>query len=222
MITLGLDPSLRAFGWTLIDDDAQIIDKGLLGTDSDMIFVERYMYLRDEVLALITSIKAKYPNDQLTMAVESPYFNDLFSEGMYGLFLYVNEAIKLGGVDVMFLSPLQVKSHAHKFLARPKGWKMQKSDMVDACKKANTIGDIKKLNHHQADAYWVGRIGQRFWKFVNGLILEEHLDEIEKNQFAKLDLNKVGQVKSKGIMYKEDDRWFRWSIKKIEKEEEII
>jgi len=203
MITLGLDPSLRAFGWTLIDDNAQILEKGLLGTDSDMIFVERYMYLRDEVIALITSIKAKYPNEQLTMAVESPYFNDLFSEGMYGLFLYVNEAIKLGSVDVMFLSPLQVKSHAHKFLARPKGWKMQKSDMVDACKKANPTGDIKKLNHHQADAYWVGRIGQRFWKFVNGLILEEHLDEIEKSQFAKLDLNKAGQVKSKGIMYKE-------------------
>lgn len=220
MITLGLDPSLRAFGWTLINDNAEIMDKGLLGTDADMIFVERYMYLRQEVLSLITSIKAQYPNENLTMSVESPYFNDLFSEGMYGLFLYVNEAIKLGEVDVMFLSPLQVKAHAHKFLGRPKGWKMQKTDMVLACKKANP--NVKKLNNHQADAYWVARTGQRFWKFVNGIITDAELDEIEKSQFARLDLNKVGQVKSKGIMYKEDDRWFRWSIKNVEKKEEIL
>jgi Holliday junction resolvasome RuvABC endonuclease subunit len=32
MITLGLDPSLRAFGWTLINDNAEIMDKGLLGS----------------------------------------------------------------------------------------------------------------------------------------------------------------------------------------------
>jgi hypothetical protein len=68
----------------------------------------------------------------------------------------------------------------------------------------------------------VARTGQRFWKFVNQDISEAELDDVEKSQFARLDLNKVGQVKSKGIMYKEDDRWFRWSIKNVEKKEEIL
>jgi Holliday junction resolvasome RuvABC endonuclease subunit len=209
MITLGLDPSLRAFGWTLIDDNAIVLDKGTLGTDSDMIFIDRYITLRDQVRGIIQNVKSQYPNEKITMGVESPYFNDLFSEGMYGLFLYVNEAIKLELMDVVFLSPLQVKAHAHLFMGRPKGWKMQKTDMIDACKKADPT--VKKLNHHQADAYWVARTSQRFWKFVNQDIAVLDLNDVEKNQFAKLDLNKMGQVKSKGIMYKEDDRWFRWS-----------
>ena len=134
---------------------------------------------------------------------------------MYGLFLYSNEALKLEKMDVVFLTPNQVKSHAHEFLQRPKGWKMQKADMVEACKKANP--HVKSINHHQSDAYWVGRIASRFWDVMDERIDISELTELEKKQFTDVDVYlkgaKEGRVKRTGISHKEDDRWFRWSNK---------
>jgi Holliday junction resolvasome RuvABC endonuclease subunit len=97
---LGLDPSLRAFGWTLIDENLSIVDKGLFSTEADIIFVDRYIYLREQLRTLIQSCKEK--TDHLQVGIESPIFNDLYSEGMYGLFLYSNEALKLEKMDVVF------------------------------------------------------------------------------------------------------------------------
>jgi Holliday junction resolvasome RuvABC endonuclease subunit len=210
---LGLDPSLRAFGWTLIDENLSIVDKGLFSTEADIIFVDRYIYLREELRKLIQECKKK--TERLQVGIESPIFNDLYSEGMYGLFLYSNEALKLEKMDVVFLTPNQVKSHAHEFLQRPKGWKMQKADMVEACKKANP--HVKSINHHQSDAYWVGRIASRFWDVMDERIDISELTELEKKQFTDVDLYlkgaKEGRVKRTGISHKEDDRWFRWSNK---------
>ena len=210
---LGLDPSLRAFGWTLIDENLSIVDKGLFSTEADVIFVDRYIYLREQLRTLIQSCKEK--TDHLQVGIESPIFNDLYSEGMYGLFLYSNEALKLEKMDVVFLTPNQVKAHAHEFLGRPKGWKMQKADMVEACKKANP--HVKSINHHQSDAYWVGRIASRFWDAMDGRVEIDALSDLEKKHFTDVDLYikgaKEGRVKRQGISHKEDDRWFRWSNK---------
>lgn len=212
---LGLDPSLRAFGWVLMTDDAQFLDKGMMGTDTDMIFVDRYIYLREGLRTIIQKCKSAYPTETLRVGIESPIFNDLYSEGMYGLFLYSNEALKLEGVDTVFLTPNQVKAHAHSFLSRPKGWKMQKADMVEGAKKATEGQGAKKWNHHQADAYWVGRAASRFWKLVTGVISEAEMTDLERSHFTALELYekgaKAGSVKRKGITYKEDDRFFRWS-----------
>jgi Holliday junction resolvasome RuvABC endonuclease subunit len=210
---LGLDPSLRAFGWTLIDDNLSIVDKGMFSTEADIIFVDRYIYLREQLRILLQSCKEK--TDRLQVGIESPIFNDLYSEGMYGLFLYSNEALKLEKMDVVFLTPNQVKAHAHEFLGRPKGWKMQKADMVEACKKANP--HVKNINHHQSDAYWVGRIASKFWDAMDGRVQIDALSDLEKKHFTDVDLYvkgaKEGRVKRQGISHKEDDRWFRWSTK---------
>ena len=196
-----------------IDDNLSIVDKGLFSTEADIIFVDRYIYLREELRKLIQECKKK--TERLQVGIESPIFNDLYSEGMYGLFLYSNEALKLEKMDVVFLTPNQVKSHAHEFLQRPKGWKMQKADMVEACKKANP--HVKSINHHQSDAYWVGRIASRFWDVMDERIDISELTELEKKQFTDVDLYlkgaKEGRVKRTGISHKEDDRWFRWSNK---------
>jgi len=215
---LGLDPSLRAFGWVLMTDEAQYLDKGMMGTDADMIFVDRYIYLREGLREVIQKCKEAYPTETLRVGIESPIFNDLYSEGMYGLFLYSNEALKLEEVDTVFLTPNQVKAHAHLFLSRPRGWKMQKADMVEAAKKATEGQGAKAWNHHQADAYWVGRTASRFWKLVNEEIALDELSELEAKHFISLERyvqgKKAGRIKRMGITYKEDDRFFRWSDKK--------
>jgi Holliday junction resolvasome RuvABC endonuclease subunit len=212
---LGLDPSLRNFGWTLIRDDGSFLDKGTMKTEASEVFVTRYMYLRDGLKELIREIREKYPNDAMRVGIESPIFNDLYSEGMYGLFLYSNEALMLEKVDTVYLSPNQVKAHAAAFLNRPKGWKMGKGDMVDAAKQATEGQGAKRWNNHQADAFWVARAASRFWLLVEEKITVDDLSDLERRHFTSLERyvrgKKTGKVKRKGITHKEDDRFFRWS-----------
>ena len=37
---LGLDPSLRNFGWVLMEDDGIFLDKGMISTGAMMVFVQ--------------------------------------------------------------------------------------------------------------------------------------------------------------------------------------
>jgi Holliday junction resolvasome RuvABC endonuclease subunit len=213
---LGLDPSLRNFGWVLIDDDGSFMDKGMMSTSAKEVFIERYIYLREGLREIIQKVRADHPDNTLKVGIESPIFNDLYSEGMYGLFLYSNEALMLEKVDTVYLTPNQVKAHAHAFLGRPKGWKMLKADMVDAAKQA-TQGQTgaNRWNHHQADAFWVGRTAARFWALVDGDIESSDLTDLERKHFSDLDRyvkgKKAGKVKRMGITHKENDRFFRWS-----------
>lgn len=212
---LGLDPSLRNFGWTLITDDGAYLDKGTMKTEASMMFVNRYIYLRDGLREIVQTVRADHPDENLRVGIESPIFNDLFSEGMYGLFLYSNEALMLERVDTVYLSPNQVKAQAHAFMGRPRGWKMGKGDMVEAAKRATEGQGAKRWNNHQADAYWVGRTAGRFWQLVEGSITVEDLNDVEKKHFTSLERyvrgKKAGRVKRMGITHKEDDRFFRWS-----------
>jgi len=212
---LGLDPSLRNFGWVLITDEGDFLDKGMMKTEASMMFVSRYIFLREGLREIIQKIKETYPEETLQVGIESPIFNDLYSEGMYGLFLYSNEALMQEKVDTVYLTPNQVKAHASLFLNRPKGWKMQKADMVDAVKKATEGQGAKRWNHHQADAYWVGRVASRFWKLINGEIEKTELSELEKKHFTDYEKyvrgKKAGQIKRKGITFKENNRFFIWS-----------
>lgn len=212
---LGLDPSLRNFGWVLMEDNGVFLDKGMMGTTADMMFVNRYIYLREGLREVVQKVRADYPDKTLRVGIESPIFNDLYSEGMYGLFLYSNEALMLERVDTVYLSPNQVKAHASAFLDRPKGWKMQKGDMVEAAKQATEGQGAKKWNHHQADAYWVGRTSGRFWQLLYGEIEDHDLTELERKHFISLEKylkgKKAGRIKRMGLSHKENDRYFRWS-----------
>ena len=87
-------------------------------TEASEVFVTRYMYLRDGLKNLIREIREKHPEEVLKIGIESPIFNDLYSEGMYGLFLYSNEALMLEKVDTVYLSPNQVKA-PHDLLPEP-------------------------------------------------------------------------------------------------------
>jgi hypothetical protein len=152
----------------------------------------------------------------MRLGVESPVFGELYSEGMYGLFLYVNEALWTEGRDVVFFSPPQTKAAARLFLGRPKGWKMMKPDMIEAAK--TDTGGKGRWSNDEADAYWAARSGARFWSLYEGLITLEDLTPVEAHQFTKIHTfqrgPKAGKTVRKGLMYREEDRFFRWSEEK--------
>ena len=211
MRCLGLDPSLTNFGWALHDTDgvgpARCVARGRFQTSSKSLFIDRYTDLRHALGELVKSVGVT------RIGLEYPVFKDLYSEGMYGLFLYSCEALRGAQTDVVFFSPGQVKVHAHAFLARPKGWKMGKPDMVEAAKV--DTGGKGSWNHNEADAYWVARSAARFWLLLDGVLKEADLTPAELKQFTEIKTflrgKRAGETIERGIRYREDERFFRWS-----------
>jgi len=209
--TLGLDPSLTNFGWALHDSEAagkaRCIERGRFQTSSKTLFTDRYCDLRESLRALLQRTGV------LRVGVEYPVFNDLYSEGMYGLFLYTCEALRLEKRDIVFFSPMQVKAHARLSLGRPPNWKMLKPDMVEAAKV--DAGGKGTWNHNEADAYLVARTAARFWSLFDGSLTEEDLTVPEKHQFASIHTFKrgkrAGETVHRGIVYREDERFFQWT-----------
>lgn len=223
MQVLGLDPSLRQFGWaiheTTADGSGGCVDRGRFRTSAKQLFIDRYCQLRENLRDLLRRTGI------CRVGLEFPVFNDLWSEGMYGLFLYCCEALRGEKRDVVFLSPMQTKAHARLFLERPKGWKMMKGDMVEAASAhaggtwlPGLAGEGARLrwNHNEADAYWAAVVAGRFYHLLDGDLESGDLTAVERKQFTEIHTfqrgKKAGTTVKRGILYREDERFFRWSL----------
>lgn len=214
MICLGLDPSLTNFGWAVHDDGPSVgqrercARRGRFQTSADTTFVDRYTAQRESLRNLIREVRPD------RVGIEFPVFSSMYSEGMYGLFLYSCEALKTEGCDVVFWSPLQVKAHARESLGRPNGWVMDKKDMVDAAMKD---AGGSKWNHNEADAYLVARLSARFWHAYQEDVPEAAMTPVEAKYFTEVKKfargKHAGQEKKTGVLYREDERFFMWSQK---------
>jgi hypothetical protein len=209
---LGLDPSLTNYGWALHDtkgsETERCLDRGRFRTKprdfSDDI--SRYLYLREQLRDLIGVLNPD------AMGIEHPVFNENFSEGMYGLFLFSLEAIRGCQKDVVFFAPPQVKSFAKELLGRPRKWIMSKADMCDAARVDSGKG---RWNHNEADAYLVSRAAGRFWELQRGEITEGDLTPVEKRTFTLIHKfvkgKRAGELDVRGILHRESERFFLWS-----------
>ncbi len=213
MRVLGLDPSLTNYGWAIHDTNAPVGTparcpaRGRFRTPSKMEFIARYMSQRDSLRSCIREHKPD------RVGIEFPVFGNLWSEGMYGLFLYSCEALRAERMDVVFWSPLQVKAHARDTLDRPKGWKMDKVDMCEAAKL--DVGGGRNWNHNEADAYLVGVLAGRFWDLFDGRLGQGGLTPTEAKYFTHVHTyqrgRKAGRTVKKGVLHREHDRFFQWS-----------
>jgi hypothetical protein len=224
MVVLGMDPSLTNFGWVIYDTDKEpehCVKRGRFQTKSKDLFVLRYMQMRDSVEALIRD------NNIVRVGIEHPIFNDLWSEGMYGLFLYTCEALWNSGVSVVFFSPGQIKAHARQQQVpktlpdntvvlkpiRAGNWKMEKQDMVEAAFFSEGQNG-KRMNHNEADAYWIAKTSSRFWMLHDGLLTIKDLNDVERKQFVGVQVyqrgKNKGKIEAKGILHREDEKFFCW------------
>jgi hypothetical protein len=165
------------------------------------------MELRESVKGLLVT----YPQI-VAVGVESPPFGEQFSEGLYGLFLYVNEALYTHRKDVVYFDPGTVKMLTKEDPSTRKG-KMFKTDMVDAA-KADT-GIKGRFNHNEADAYHIARFAARFYLFVDGGLTEEDLTPAECRAFARTHTfvrgKRKGETVQLGAAFKEGQRFYRFS-----------
>ncbi len=85
---------------------------------------------------------------------------------MYALFMDVNEVVRDHKLDLVHLSPGQIKSLAHEASRYPKGWRMGKSSMIQAAREVMANTPPRKFNNDQADAFLVGWAAMRFFAFL--------------------------------------------------------
>ena len=209
MITLGLDPSFSGFGWCVHDSSKlgadRIVKSGVISTPPQVMWVKRNTDLRDEIAKILDRYLVVE-----AVGVESPYSGDFWSERAYGLFLMINEAVFSRRRDVVFFDPSTVKMLA-KGDPRVRKGKMSKGDMVDAAKAETGI----RLNHNAADAYHIARSAARFWMLYHEQITEEDLLPAERNAFTQIHTfvrgKRAGQTEKMGAIFKENQRFFRFS-----------
>lgn len=211
MRVFGFDPSLTHFGWALAEWEPgsipRCLDRGELRTSSRTLFVDRYVDLRERLRDLVRQ------DPQALVSAEYSVFGELYSEGMYGVFLYMCECMRSERRSLVLWSPQHLKSQALASLRRPPKWKASKADMVEAAKR-ETGQRSPAWSEHQADAWWAARIGCRFFSLLRGEISDADLTPLERDQFVQVRVRKrgalAGTVEHTGALFKEDKRFFLW------------
>lgn len=210
MITLGIDPSLTGLGWLIHNSRVvgakRVVARGVIGTPSNRPFVWRNVHQREAIARIIQ----EHPEIE-AVGCESVAFGESFSEGMYGLFVCVNEAIYRAQKDVVYFDPVRVKLLARGDPGIRRGT-MDKRDMIDVC-RADT--GITKWNHNEADAHIIARSAARFWDLYHGRIGRGDLTPAEDKVFFDTHSfksgPKKGTVSENGVLFKEGKLFYRWS-----------
>ena len=127
MLSLGLDPSLRSFGWAVYDSDApphrRLVDSGHEATFVTTVPVARFIHFR----AMVQDLIERY--SVAAVGIESPaYGGGPFSETHFGLMLFSLESIFSYRLDCILFDPGTLKFLAKIDPDKKKG-KMSKLDI---------------------------------------------------------------------------------------------
>lgn len=209
MLSLGLDPSLRAYGWAVYDSDPAINPKsrrvasGHEGTLSLQVPVARFMHFR----ALVRDLLDRFKEIQV-VGVESPaYGGGPFSENHFGLMMFSLEAVFEKRIDCVLFDPTTLKYLVGKATAGKMD--MQRFVQLDTM-------DSKTINNDEADAYCVARFAARFTEIREGKLAVQYLSENEQKVFIsrskKVKTASGGKiVKRTAHVFRENSRFFSFS-----------
>lgn len=211
MRVLGVDPSLTNFGYVVLED-YKVLDKGKFQTTpEDGMNVQRYVLQANRLAELARKYSIKY------LVSESPIFDMWSTEILYGLQSFLHCAYWALGLRVLTLTPTQVKSYACPHV---KGTVL-KHDMVKAARIDLGMRENERLANDVADAYWIAKIGYRWWSFYEKLLPETELTEKEKKMFLATHTytrgKKAGQTERTGFIYRENELFYLYD--KLEKPE---
>lgn len=209
MISLGLDPSLRAYGWCVHNSEEngknRRVDSGSHSTTSDMVPVVRFMQFREMVGDLIQKYHPQ------VVGIESPAYDGPFQVIHHGLLLFSLESIFKHRKDVTFFDPSTLKS-----LVRGNSSKKGQINKIDVQRFVSLdMMDPKLLPNDEADAYALGYFAARLFGVLDGSVPPGSLSESEKRVFIektrKIKTLKGSVVKPNAQIYRENSRIFRFS-----------
>jgi Holliday junction resolvasome RuvABC endonuclease subunit len=210
MKTLGIDPSLRAYGWAIHDNLAtgvkRRIASGHEATLPSTVPVARFMHFQ----ALIERLIDEYHPD--AVGIESPaYSAGPFQTIHFGLMMFSLVPVFKKRIDCVLFDPSTLKSLAKE--SPDKKGQMSKLDMQRKV-QIDTL-DPKVIDNNEADAYLVAKYASRMISLVKEDIKPEDLTPNELKTFL-LKTRKVKtltgtKVKRMAHVFRENSRFYEFS-----------
>lgn len=208
MPIIGLDPSLTHTGWVIFDEHKtgreSVLKGGVLKTStSDGILVKRLLMQSERIRNIIKDNNIDF------IATEAPYYQDYNTELLFALNQFLHRVYIDSKMFVIYIEPQTLKSH---ILPEIKFKDIEKHHMTHKAKKELGLMG-KRLSEHTADAYFVGKIGHRFYRWFFLKEIKDHeLTEKEKRLFCGKHTFKKGPRKGiteyRGIIYRENECFF--------------
>lgn len=203
MKILGVDPSLTNLGYVVLED-GKILERGRFQTEtSDGLNLQRYVLQASSVAKLVRKYDIKY------LATEAPFFSAFSTELLFALQSILHLTYWSLGLRVVLLAPLTVKSYACPKL-NPKD--VLKKDMVDSAKLDLKMGERERLANDVADAYWIAKLGSRWWSYYNKNVTAEELTTRESEIFLAEHTytkgKKKGVTERKGIVHRKNELYY--------------
>lgn len=207
MLTLGLDPSLRAYGWCVYDDEApnprlHLVASGHEGTLPLTIPVARFMHFR----SLVADLLRKFEVD--AVGIESPAFSGgPFSENHFGLMMFSLEAVFDRRKNCVLFDPTTLKY----LIGKSTYGKMDIQRFV----QLDTMSS-QTIDNNEADAYCIARSASRFMRVRSGQLKPEDLTKNELSVFltrTKKKRKTDGSLsfKKTAHVFRENSRFFEFS-----------
>lgn len=206
MRSLGLDPSLLSYGWSVYDSEATGVDKivasGTIRTLSTTVPVARYMHFRSVVADLLGRFRVD------VVGLESPaYGGGAFSERHFGLMMFSSESIFEKRKDLVLFDPSTLK-----YLATGDN-QASKSDMLRAAQI--DMMTTQSIQNDIVDAYFVAKFSTRFYMLKLGSLSPEDLTKEERRVFLERTKKTKGvlgvRTKRTAAIFRENNRYFMFS-----------
>jgi Holliday junction resolvasome RuvABC endonuclease subunit len=211
MRTLGLDPSLRSYGWAIHDDtkkgSERRVASGHEETISTTVPVVRFMHFRALVASLITRFGPEI------VGIESPaYQAGPFQRIHFSLMMFSLESIFEKRLDCVLYDPATLKLLAKEDPAKRKG-SMSKLDMQRQV-QLDTM-DPMVIDNNEADAFLVAKYSARFKRLWVGDIKPGDLTPSEMRVFlarSRRVKTMAGVVRKRvAHAFRENNRFFSFS-----------
>lgn len=207
MLTLGLDPSLRAYGWCIYDSNApprlRRVASGHEGTVPLTVPVTRFIHFR----SLVSDLLRRYEVE--AVGIESPaYSGGPFSENHFGLMMFSLEAIFQRRKDCVLFDPTTVKYLIGKST-------LGKSD-IQRYVQLDTLS-TSAIDNNEADAYCIAKFCARFMEIKTGKLDPENLTKNEKSVFLtrtrkrKKRMDGSLSIQKTAHIFRENSRFFQFS-----------
>lgn len=209
MIALGLDPSLRSFGWAVINTSLsqrfKLIDSGHEATESSDCQPARYLHLQQMVKDLLI----RFPQIDV-VGIESPaYSAGPFQSIHHSLMMFSLAEVFLARKDCVLFDPA-----TREFLVRQgRRGKISKADVQRFVQL--DMASPSALQNDEADAYVIGLHAARFKELRQGTIRPDDLNDAEKQKFLNMTKLKKFIRGSKKVKtahaFRENNRFFDFS-----------
>ena len=205
MRALGLDPSLRSYGWCVYDSLAEGKEKrvasGHEATLPSTVPEARFIHFR----ALVRDLLRRWRVD--VVGLESPaYGGGAYSETHFGLMMYSREAVFESRTDLVLFDPTTLKYLTGKSDA-------SKSDMQRFV-QLQTM-DPDPLQADEADAFCAAHFAVRFMKVRSGELDPDAISRQERRVFLQR-TKTVKTIRGKrrrrtAHAFRENSRFFQFS-----------